>query len=447
MASDPIAWFVLALSIALIAMSVAVEIAFPVAGRGELRGSAERGDKRAAVVQKLLGNAAQLLATTMLMKTVGLVLAGAAIVRLVDDVSDPVLVAVIVTGVALMAAGVQVVVRSFVLHRADVVALQLAPVMQICQWLLWPIASLLRSGAARIATGNDGESAETIFMTEEGLRLLINVAEEEDAILDSEREMIASILEMDDTVVREVMVPRIDIVAINVETSLRDALDTIIQAGHSRIPVYEGNVDRVVGFLYAKDLLKCFRDSRMDMPIYDLLRPAYFVPVSKKVNMLFREMQKRRVHVAVVVDEYGGTAGLVTIEDLIEEIVGEIQDEYDIQEDSYVQPMGPHAYLLNSRLDIYTLSDLLSLELEDEDTDTLGGLIYSRMGRVPEQGASVEVRSWRFTVLSLDGRRIDQVRAELATPGPDAGPDQVSFQSGSQVAHDSNSVLNLPALD
>jgi CBS domain containing-hemolysin-like protein len=354
---------------------------------------------------------------------------------------------VTVLAAVVLLAGVQVMVRSLALRKADVVAPQMAPVMRVCQWLLWPITSLLRIGIARLPGGVDEDSGETIFMTEEGLRLLINVAEEEETILDSEREMIASILEMDETVVREVMVPRIDMVAVNVETNLREALEIIIQAGHSRIPVYEGNIDRVVGFLYAKDLLKCFRDGRTDVPIHDLLRPAYFVPVSKKVNILFREMQKRRVHVAVVVDEYGGTAGLVSIEDLIEEIVGEIQDEYDAQVESYIQPMGPHAFLLNSRLDIYTLSELLGLDLEDEETDTLGGLIYSRMGRVPEQGESVEEGAWRFTVLSLDGRRIDQVRAEMAASEAEPDVGQANAWSDARVSRDSNSMLNQPALD
>ena len=440
-------WLVLALAAGLVAAAVASEVAFTAVGRGDMRELADRGDRRAAMVQKLVGNAALLLTTTMLMKTVGLILSGAVLAQVADVAADLLTATVAVLAMVALLASVQVMVRSLVLRKADAVALSMAPVMRACQWALWPLSSLLRTGAARLHGGADEEPAETIFMTEEGLRLLINVAEEEETILDSEREMIASILEMDETVVREVMVPRIDMVAVNVETSLREALDIIIQAGHSRIPVYEGNIDRVVGFLYAKDLLKCFRDNRTDVPIYDLLRPAYFVPVSKKVNVLFREMQKRRVHVAVVVDEYGGTAGLVTIEDLIEEIVGEIQDEYDTQEESYVQPMGAHAFLLNSRLDIYTLSELLGLDLGEEDADTLGGLIYSRMGRVPEQGESVVEETWRFIVLSLDGRRIDQVRAESVTPEADADADPVDVRSGDRVSHDSNSMLNQPALD
>jgi len=223
------------------------------------------------------------------------------------------------------------------------------------------------------------------------------------------------------------MVPRIDMVAIDVELSLEEALDVIMAAGHSRIPVYETHVDHIIGILYAKDLLKCYRDNRADAPIRTLLRPAYFVPVSKKVNTLLKEMQKQRVHIALVVDEYGGTAGLVTIEDIIEEIVGDIQDEYDHEEDVYVQALGADVYSLNSRLDVYSLSKLLDIEVPDEDADTLGGLIYSRLGHVPEQGEAVEWLNWRFTVLALDGQRIDQVRAELI-----AKPDAASVKSADE---------------
>ncbi|RIK36752.1 MAG: HlyC/CorC family transporter, partial [Chloroflexi bacterium] len=235
-------------------------------------------------------------------------------------------------------------------------------------------------------------------------------------IQESEKQMIASILEMDETVAREVMVPRIDMVTLDVNTNLRDALDTIIEYGHSRIPVYEGNVDVIIGLLYAKDLLKCFRENRMDAPIRELLRAPYFIPASKKVTALFREMQQQRIHLAIIVDEYGGVAGLVTIEDILEEIVGDIQDEYDVREEAYYQPSGDHAYIVNSRLDLDSLSELLDIDIEEEEADTVGGLIYSRLGHVPEQGEMLEIEGWRFTVLSLDGRRILQVRVERISP-------------------------------
>jgi CBS domain containing-hemolysin-like protein len=241
---------------------------------------------------------------------------------------------------------------------------------------------------------------------------LIGVREAEQPLQATEMQMIASILEMEETVAREVMVPRIDMVTLNVECTLHQALSIIIEAGHSRIPVYEEDTDHVVGFLYAKDLLACFHEQRTDAPVRDLLRPAYFVPASKKVNVLLHEMQRDRVHIAMVVDEYGGIAGLVTIEDIIEEIVGEIQDEYDVEEETYVQVLEPNVFLLNGRLDLYSLAKLIDTELPEGDADTLGGLIYSGLGHVPVPGETLEIDSWRFTVLSLEGRRIEEVRAE-----------------------------------
>jgi CBS domain containing-hemolysin-like protein len=271
------------------------------------------------------------------------------------------------------------------------------------------------------------------------------IDDDDEPMLESEKQMITSILEMDETVAREVMVPRIDMVAIEVETSLRDALGVIINAGHSRIPVFEQHIDHVVGLLYAKDLLKWFQENPGDVPIRTLLRPAYFVPASKKVDTLLREMQRDRIHIAVVVDEYGGTAGLVTIEDIIEEIVGEIQDEYDMEEELYVQSFGPAGYLLSARFDLYSLAKLLDVELPADDADTLGGMIYSVLGHVPDQGESLDVGGWRFTVLALEGRRIEQVRAEQLNQ---AAVDGLHLADTERTANpDTNPIYKLSASD
>ncbi|MEZ4637542.1 MAG: hemolysin family protein [Caldilineaceae bacterium] len=187
---------------------------------------------------------------------------------------------------------------------------------------------------------------------------------------------------------REIMVPRLDVVALDVDAPINDALDMIIKKGHSRIPVYEESIDHIIGFLYAKDLLRCFREGQVNPPLRQLMRKAYFVPESKKLDELFHDMQMRRVHAAIVVDEYGGTAGLVTIEDLLEEIVGEIQDEYDSEKPIY-QQLAPTAYAFNARIDLETVSDLVGVDLtEENDVDTLGGFIYNQLGRAPEQRES-----------------------------------------------------------
>jgi CBS domain containing-hemolysin-like protein len=223
-------------------------------------------------------------------------------------------------------------------------------------------------------------------------------------------EMIAGIFDLSETWVREVMVPRMDIVALPLETPLRAALDAIIDAGHSRIPVYRGTIDEIAGVLYAKDLLPVLRDGRMDQPLTGLLRPAHFVPESKPVDALLSDLQHRRVHMAIVVDEFGGTAGLVTIEDLIEEIVGEIEDEYDVATTPRVERVSEDEVICHAGVDIDDINDLMDIHLPTGDVDTLAGLVFTRLGKVPEVGERALFEDAEIEVLALDGRRIHQVR-------------------------------------
>ncbi len=230
-----------------------------------------------------------------------------------------------------------------------------------------------------------------------------------------ERKLIDNIFEFRETIVREVMVPRLDIVAIPVETSLREALDVIVQHGHSRIPVYEGSIDNIQGILYAKDILQEIRKAYPnwpDTPLRDILREPYFIPDSKRVSELLPEMQQKKVHMAIVVDEYGGTAGLITIEDLLEEIVGEIQDEYD-SETPEIQPIGEDEYLVNARADLEDVSDMIGVPLPEDEADTLGGLIYTQLKRMPRPGEIIELPGVELQVLTMDGRRIRLVRVRV----------------------------------
>lgn len=438
MGSDVPAWLTLAAAVLLIGLAAAAEIGLSAVSRSEMRKRSEAGDRSAAIVNGQLSDSAQLWLTMMLVKSIGLVAAGVAAGFMLAGRVGVLGFLGGVLGAWLLLAGEQIVVRALVLRDPDAVALALAPIIRTVTGILSPVTFLLYRTGLRLSGEDEAQSDESIFLSEDGLRLLMQVNEEESEIQESEKQMIASILEMDEIVAREVMVPRIDMISLEVNTSLSDALDAIIAAGHSRIPVFEGNVDVIVGILYAKDLLKCFRDSRFDVPIRELLRPAHFVPASKKVNPLFREMQQQRNHLAVVVDEYGGIAGLVTIEDILEEIVGEIQDEYDTNEEAYWQPIGDDAFLVNSRLDLDSLAELMKIDLEEQEADTVGGLIYSLLGHVPEQGETLDLDGWRVTVLSVDGRRINQVRVEPMTPSAAENKD-VSAATGMR---EQNTVLN-----
>lgn len=399
-------------------IAVAAEISLAAVNRSQIRQMADdeqssHTKRRAQIVDQLLDNASRLLTTMLLVRNLTMLVATAALVYLLTNplTSIPVLIFSI-TALWLFFVTFRVIVRTIANKNSTAAALQLAPVANTVVQLLRPVSLLLYKMERAISGEPEDAAKKSVFLTEDGLRLLIEVGDEEDHIEESEKQMIASILDLDETVVREVMVPRIDMIAISHDTSLTDALDVIINAGHSRIPVYEESIDHIIGVLYAKDLLKYFRNAQRDVAIRDVLRAAYFVPASKKIDVLFKEMQQQRVHIALIVDEYGGTSGLVTIEDLLEEIVGEIQDEYDPDVKILSELIAPDTYLLGSRIGVDELERLLDIDIAHVDVDTLGGLIYTLSEHVPEQGETIDFENWRFTVLLVDGHRIQRVRAE-----------------------------------
>jgi putative hemolysin len=297
-------------------------------------------------------------------------------------------------------------------------ALWLARPLAVLSVLAMPLVHLmvwLSNAIARIF-GAEPRS-DMPFVTEEEIKTLVDAGEEEGVIQEEEKEMIYSIFELGDTLAREVMVPRIDVVALDVSTPMLVALDTIMEAGHSRIPVYHETIDNVHGVLYAKDLLPYLREGRTDVPLKKILRQAYFIPETKKASDLLPDLQQRRVHMAIVVDEYGGMAGLVTIEDLLEEIVGEIQDEYDIEE-PFVEFISDNEYMFDARVDLDDLNRLMDVALPTDDSDTLGGFIYAELGKVPAVGDQVVFHDMGFTVESVAGRRIKKVRVERHPPVP-----------------------------
>ncbi len=414
MEPDPLPWLLFALALLFVGLATALEVIVTVPSRTEIRRKSEQGDEAARWLDELLSATPPLFITLDLYKNLGLLLVGVASGWLVwQSQSQQIWIGVL--GIWIGLALCQPFWRTVAMRHADPLVFRLTPLLGVLSLVARPLTLVTVQLNARASQQEQVRSEESSGLTEETRRLLLTTSESSEAIEENEREMIESILEMNETVAREVMVPRLDMIALEVETSFREALDIVIGAGHSRVPVYEEHIDHIIGILYAKDLLRCFRDGMTDVPIRELLRPPYFIPASKKVDVLLQEMQKHRVHIATVVDEYGGTAGLVTIEDIIEEIVGDIQDEYDLEEDAYIQMIGPDAYLLNSRLDVYSLSELLDIKLDTESADTLGGLLFSLMEHVPEQGECVEYQGWRFTVLSLDGRRIEEVRTERLT--------------------------------
>jgi CBS domain containing-hemolysin-like protein len=228
-----------------------------------------------------------------------------------------------------------------------------------------------------------------------------------------EREMIHGIFEISTQPVREVMVPRIDVKALPQEATLGDVLDKIVSTGYSRIPIVAESIDNVVGLVYAKDVLRALRAGALEDPAAPIARAAYFVPDTKKVDELLQDLQQKRVHLAIVVDEYGGTAGIVTIEDLLEEIVGEIRDEYDDDEEIPIQRIDAREAIVDARVAIRDVNEVLDAHLDVDELDTLGGLVYHELGKVPSEGDEVRVNGCLVTVLSTQGRRIKKLRVRI----------------------------------
>ncbi len=307
-------------------------------------------------------------------------------------------------------------------HQPERFALALVPLMNASEVLFrpiaWPPFLILRRSQPEI----DGN----VPVTEDELRTMVDASQKEGLLEQDERRMINSIFDLGDTVAREIMVPRIDLLALDIQCPFGESIDTLLASGYSRVPVYEGAIDNILGLLYAKDLLKAWRAGNMDEDIRPLLRPAYFIPESKKVDELLSEMQTRRIHLAIVVDEYGGVAGLVTLEDIVEEIVGEIRDEYDDGEEVFYEEISPSVFLCSGRMDIDDLNELLDSHLPVDEADTLAGLIYSLAGHVPVQGEAILIEGVRLTVEQVTKRRIRQVRVEKVLQESQENADTIS---------------------
>lgn len=322
---------------------------------------------------------------------------------------------------------------------ADQLIAMAAPPLRLLKVMLAPLVWLLTRLDAWIGSWTGSEAIDKA-VTEEEIMTLIDESQLSGGIEDNEKEMIYSVLQFGETLVREVMVPRPDITAVPISATIGDAVKTFMESGHSRVPVFDGEIDDIRGLLYAKDLLRLFSDpAALNQHVVGFMRQAYFVPETKRADALFEEMQHRKTHIAVVVDEYGGTAGIVTIEDLIEEIVGDIKDEYDAtEEDDYTQ-VEPNAYLVDGGINLGDLSQLLEIDLPDDESDSLGGYIYGKLGRVPEVGDTIEDMGLFMRIDAIESRRIRKVyiaRAVQVTPDADGGRDRPREKSERPVAHD-----------
>lgn len=398
----------------------ASETALFAANRVVLRQRRAQGDRRARAAYALLNRANELLTTLLTGNTMANV--GASVVAtsialsLVGRRRGEWVAFLGTTLVVLIAA--EIAPKTLAARHADRLALVVAGPIGTLMRVFTPLLRVLSVIGTTLVRPFGGHiTPRAPLVTEEQLRFLVEVGEEEGVIEEEERAMIHSIFEFGDTVVREVMRPRVDIVAVPADATVNGAIGLMAEHGHSRLPIYEGTIDHIIGVVYMRDLVPALRQGRLDRPVSEVRRPAFFIPETKKVDELFKEMQQKKLSMAIVLDEYGGTAGLVTVEDLLEEIVGEIQDEYDLEEKP-IQLIDANTALVNARIHVDDVNELLGTRLPVDEVDTVAGLVYALFGRVPAQGEKVDLPGVELRVEKTLGQRITRVRITRTTPAP-----------------------------
>jgi putative hemolysin len=399
------------------------EVALPRANRQRLRQLSDQGHLRAAVALRLVESPARVLTTLR----AGHVLSGLAAAAVLAAELAPrwgawgVWVAVAVAAPVLLVA--EAVPRAAASRAPEAAALWCALPARAATWLLAPVVAAVGILARAVGWPLGLRVAwQAPLAQDEELELLARMGEAEGRLEEGEREMIHSIFEFRETLVREIMVPRVDVVAIRHDARLPEIVDLVLEERHSRIPVYRETIDHIVGVVYVKDLFRYLRDGQTEVTAAEVMRPAYYVPETKKVDELFQEMRQKKVHLAIVVDEYGGTAGLVTIEDVLEEIVGEIRDEYDVEEREPLVMLDDHTALVDARMHLEEVNERLGLDLPVGEVDTLGGFVYSRMGHVPQQGEQITHDGVVIRVEELEGQRIARLRVEKLSTQPAPRP-------------------------
>jgi len=404
------------------AFAASAETSLTSLSRIRLRARREEGDPTAVAIDRLHHRPNAYLGAILVTNTVAVIVASTCATLLAVQAfghSAAFWSTVTLSVVVLIAC--EIGPKSYALQHADRVAAVLVRPVAGLTWVLAPGVRLLTLVTGLLTGARAGRSAARgPFLTEDELKMLVAVGEEEGVVEEGEREMIHGIFEMTDKAVREVMVPRVEMVAIEVARPLADAIQLVLTHGHSRIPCFEETVDNIVGVVYAKDLLRARTRAGGDSgepSLREVARPAHFTPESKRVGELLHEMQRENVHLAIVVDEYGGTAGLATIEDVLEEIVGPIRDEYDQAEAEEVQIIAPAEALVSARASLDDVNELLHLQLTGDDFDSLGGYVYARLGRIPTVGDTIAVEpDVTLTVESVRRQSIRTVRVRGARP-------------------------------
>ncbi len=403
--------------------------------KGEVKDTVEEGGPRAGAITDLLQNPRNFINTIVVGKSclsVGVVIETLALVRkLWPSISSATNLGITAAiSAVILIVFVEMIPKSYVRGRRERAFVNAIFFLRVFYIALYPAIKVLTFASyvgVRVLGGKFSDDEETLT-SQADIDVLTAVGESEEILEEEEREMIHGIFELESTVAREIMTPRTDMVYLDVSAKLSDVLTIVVEKGHSRIPVYEDNIDNIIGILHVKDLLQCWNEDEQEVNLSKTIRrPPLLVPETKKIDDLLQEFRLKRTHIAIVLDEYGGTAGLVTIEDIIEEIVGEIQDEYD-EEERLFEELADGAYLLDARMPIGEVNDLLAINLPSEDSDSMGGFVINHLGHVPKEGETflyddvrpsnengngASYKNLQVSVIESDGRRISRVKVKL----------------------------------
>lgn len=426
---------ILLLMLLLAGMASAAETALTSVSRIKLRRLEEQGDEKAKRILRLIEQPHIFLSTILAANNIAIIVATTVATLLALDIFANFAEIISTIGLSLIVLiFCEITPKTAAVQAPERWARRLVRPVEWVSYVLKPVIVALTYATGGILRLFGVQNARRgPFLTEEELRLLVEEGGREEVKLEEEkRDMIHNVFELGDTIVREVMVPRIDMITVPSNTSVDQAMRLIVEGGQSRIPMYEGTLDNIVGLLYAKDLLRVAARHERLATVAPLARPVYFVPETKRLDDLLRELRSRRIHMAIVVDEYGAVSGLVTIEDLVEEIVGEIVDEYDIVENLFEQ-VGPNEYIVDAKISLDDLNDLLDAKLTNEDYDTLGGYVYAHLDKIPTVGDTITSQGFNFSVLATKGRRVTKVKVVRRT-GTEEQPEELDRDQPAEMA-------------
>ncbi len=442
-------WIYLAallLTLVVAGMAAAAETALTSVNRIRIKNQAEEGDRAAKRIERLLHQPHLFITTILVVSNLAVIMAStlATLIAVDLDFNGAEVISTVVLALVVLIF-CEITPKTAAVRAPERWSRALVAPVDTLMHIMLPLITALTviaNGLLRLFGAKPG--VRTPFVTEDELRLMVEVSEEEGVVEEEERAMIDNIFELNDTTVREVMVPRIDIVAIEADATVATATRMVLEGGQSRVPVYEDTLDEIVGLLYAKDLLRAMAAGQPSRPVRELVRKPYFVPETKRLDDLLRELQKQRVHLAIVVDEYGAVAGLVTIEDLVEEIIGDIKDEYDVEEQLF-ERVGDNEFIVDAKISIGDFGELVGRELPEGEYDTLGGFVYAQLDKIPTIGDTIKYEDLTITVLDTKGRRVRKVKVVRHPPHQhqgDEAEEQKVAPSGPEAKRDGTSRAN-----